>query len=72
MTYSTWLSNLHLSREFSAECMLIAVQGENWKKAFDAHMSIGAIDKLVLKIMDLRGKHVPEYALITAYWPHPA
>lgn len=71
MTYSIWLSHLHLSRDFSAECMLAAVQEGDWEKAVNAHTSLGAIDKLILKIMDGRGKHVPKQALIGAYWPGP-
>ena len=71
MTYSIWLQHQHLSRDFSAECMLAAVQEGDWRKAVNAQTSIGAIDQLILKIMDMRGKHVPEHALIRAYWPGP-
>ena len=68
MNYNIWLNHLHLSRSFSAECLLAAVHDGDWGKAADAQTRIAAIDKVILKIMDLRGKHIPEHAVIEAYW----
>ena len=69
MNYNVWLDHVHLSKSISAECLLAAVHDGDCGKAADAQTSIVAIDKIVLKVMDLRGKHVTEHALIEVYWP---